>query len=41
MIAAIADTHAALWCFFSDSRLGRSAAAFIDTTVANGDHIGV
>ncbi len=41
MIAAIADTHAALWYLFSDSRLGHSASAFIDTTVADGDHIGV
>lgn len=41
MIVAIADTHAALWYLFSDSRLGRSASAFVDTAVANGDHIGV
>ena len=41
MIAAIADTHAALWYLFSDARLGPSASTFIDATAATGDHIGV
>jgi PIN domain nuclease of toxin-antitoxin system len=41
MIAAIADTHAAIWYLFSDPRLGPAASAFIDDTVANGDQIGV
>jgi PIN domain nuclease of toxin-antitoxin system len=41
MIAAIADTHAAIWYLFSDPRLGSAASAFIDATVAAGDHIGV
>jgi len=41
MIVGIADTHATLWYLFSDSRLGRAASAFIDTAIANGDHIGV
>jgi PIN domain nuclease of toxin-antitoxin system len=41
MIIAIADTHAAIWYLFSDPRLGKAASAFIDDTVAEGDHIGV
>jgi PIN domain nuclease of toxin-antitoxin system len=41
MIAAIADTHTAIWYLFSDPRLGRAASAFIDATIANGDHIGL
>ena len=41
MIVAIADTHAAIWYLFSDPRLGKAASAFIDDTVAKGDHIGV
>lgn len=41
MIVAIADTHATIWYLFSDPRLGRAASAFIDQTIANGDHIGV
>jgi PIN domain nuclease of toxin-antitoxin system len=41
MIAAIADTHTAIWYLFSDGRLGRAASAFIDGTSANGDHIGI
>jgi PIN domain nuclease of toxin-antitoxin system len=41
MIAAIADTHTAIWYLFSDERLGRAASAFIDLTIANGDHIGI
>ena len=41
MITAVADTHTAIWYLFSDPRLGRAASAFIDATIANGDHIGV
>jgi len=41
MIVAIADTHRAIWYLFSDSRSGHAASAFIDATVANGDHIGL
>jgi PIN domain nuclease of toxin-antitoxin system len=41
MIVAIADTHAAIWYLFSDPRLGKAASAFIDDTVAKGNHIGV
>lgn len=41
MIAAIADTHTAIWYLFSDERLGRAASAFIDATIAAGDHIGI
>jgi PIN domain nuclease of toxin-antitoxin system len=41
MIVAIADTHAAIWYLFSDPRLGGEASAFIDATIANGDHVGV
>lgn len=41
MITATADTHTVLWYLFSDPQLGRSASAFIDATMANGDHIGV
>ena len=41
MIVAIADTHAVIWYLYSDARLGSVASAFIDETVAKGDHIGV
>jgi PIN domain nuclease of toxin-antitoxin system len=41
MIVAIADTHATIWYLFSDPRLGSTASAFIDDTIARGDHIGV
>jgi PIN domain nuclease of toxin-antitoxin system len=41
MIVAIADTHTAIWYLFSDPRLGRDASAFIDATIASGDHIGI
>jgi PIN domain nuclease of toxin-antitoxin system len=41
MIVAIADTHAIIWYLFSDPRLGKAASAFIDDTIAKGDHIGV
>ncbi len=41
MILAIADTHTIIWYVFSDPRLGKAASAFIDDTIANGDHVGV
>jgi PIN domain nuclease of toxin-antitoxin system len=41
MIAGIADTHAAIWYLYSDSRLGRAASDFIDATIVGGDHIGI
>ena len=41
MLAAIADTHAAIWYLFSDPRLGRAASSYIETTIVNGDHIGI
>jgi len=41
MIVAIADTHATIWYLFSDPRLGSAASAFIDETIAAGDHIGI
>ena len=41
MIVAVADTHAAIWYLFSDPRLGKAASAFIDDTIAKGNHIGV
>ena len=41
MIVAIADTHATVWYLFSDARLGKAASAFIDDTIAAGNHIGV
>jgi len=41
MIVAVADTHTAIWYLFSDPRLSKAASAFIDQTVAAGDHIGV
>jgi PIN domain nuclease of toxin-antitoxin system len=41
MIVAVADTHTAIWYLFSDPRLSKVASAFIDETIAAGDHIGV
>jgi len=41
MMAAIADTHTAIWYLFSDPRLGKRASAFIDDTIAKGDFVGV
>ena len=41
MIAAIADTHTAIWYLFSDPRLGKRASAFIDDTIAKGDFVGI
>jgi len=41
MIRAIADTHAVVWYLFSDPRLGSAASAFIEETIAKGDHVGI
>src|SRR6476661_1947913 len=41
MLAAIADTHTAIWYLYSDPRIGRAASDFIDATIASGDHIGI
>jgi PIN domain nuclease of toxin-antitoxin system len=41
MIVAVADNHAAIWYLFSDPRLSKTASAFIDETIAAGEHIGV
>jgi PIN domain nuclease of toxin-antitoxin system len=41
MIAGIADTHAAIWYLYSDSRLGRAASDFIEAATVGGDHIGI
>ena len=36
MIAAVADTHAALWYLFGDPRLSAPAKAFIDEAASSG-----
>jgi PIN domain nuclease of toxin-antitoxin system len=36
MIAAVADTHAALWYLFGDPRLSAPAKAFIDQAAGSG-----
>ena len=41
MLAAVADTHTAIWYLFSDPRLGQRASDSIDEATAKGDHIGV
>ena len=41
MIAAIADTHTVIWYIYSDTRLGKAAKNFIETTAQNGDQIGI
>lgn len=41
MIAAIADTHTVIWYLYSDPRLGSNASAFIDATIASGNHIAI
>src|SRR3954465_13454511 len=41
MVAAIADTHTAIWYLFNDARLSQAAGDFIDNTAAAGRHIGV
>jgi len=39
--AGVADTHAAIWYIFDDSRLSRTASRFIDSALANGLSIAV
>ena len=39
MIAAVADTHAALWYLYDDVRLSATAAEFIDQAAANVSHV--
>jgi PIN domain nuclease of toxin-antitoxin system len=41
MIAAIADTHTAVWYIFADSRLSAQAKATIDEAAGNGVYVGV
>ncbi len=41
MIAAIADTHAAIWYLFNDGRLSAAAGDFIDNAAAAGRPVGV
>ena len=41
MIAAIADTHTAIWYIFADARLSATAKDRIEEAAAQGDQIGV
>jgi PIN domain nuclease of toxin-antitoxin system len=41
MLVAVADTHAAIWYLFADSRLSPTAKSFMDAAVAGGDQIGI
>lgn len=41
MIAAIADTHTAIWHLFNDARLSLAAGGLIDRAAAEGQQIGV
>ncbi len=41
MIAAIADTHTAIWYLFADARLSARAKDRIEAAAAQGDQIGV
>ena len=41
MIAAIADTHTAIWYLFNDERLSSAAGDFIEKAAAAGRQIGV
>lgn len=41
MIAGIADTHAAIWYLFGDSRLSARAKEFIDQTAASRHNIAI
>jgi PIN domain nuclease of toxin-antitoxin system len=41
MIAAIADTHTALWYLFNDGRLSMLAGDFIDKSALAGSQIGI
>ena len=41
MIAAIADTHTAIWYIFADARLSATAKDRIEEAAVQGDQIGV
>jgi PIN domain nuclease of toxin-antitoxin system len=41
MLAAIADTHAAIWYLYADPRLSRNADAFMQMAEVRGDQIGL
>ena len=41
MIAAIADTHTAVWYIFADARLSAQAKLTIEEAAANGLYVGV
>ncbi len=41
MIAAVADTHTAIWYIFADARLLATAKDSIEEAAAKGDQIGV
>ncbi len=41
MIAAVADTHTAVWYIFADSRLSARAHAFIEQVAQRGERVGV
>jgi len=41
MIAAVADTHTALWYVFDDGRLSNAGGDFIDNSAAAGSQIAV
>ncbi len=41
MIAAIADTHAAIWYLYADKRLSPRADAFMQAIEARGEQIGL
>jgi PIN domain nuclease of toxin-antitoxin system len=41
VIAAIADTHAAIWFLHADSRLSAVARGFIERSAATGNNVGV
>ena len=41
MIAAVADTHTALWYLYDDERLANAAGDFIDRAAAAGSQIAV
>ncbi len=41
MIAAVADTHAAIWYLSADPCLSTSAKQFMDASVENGDEVGI
>ncbi len=41
MIAAVADTHTALWYLFNDARLSKVAGDFIDNSAAAGTQIAI